>query len=138
MTGHQSSPVKGGMGGMGSYGGGGINAILEKHRATGGLSMGNKDFMKLSKGGAAGGAARSQTGKSVNSRGTRATGRSGSRRSSKKDEFDWEEMGIEELDVMIEGHEREVIEAEKLKKKINSKKVMTAQQKAKEIAPLEE
>jgi hypothetical protein len=48
-------------------------------------------------------------------------------------------MEIEELDVMIEGHEREVLEAEKLKRKINSKKVMTAQQKkAKEIAPLEE
>jgi hypothetical protein len=84
MTGHQSSHVKGGMGGIGSYGDGGINAIIEKHKATGGLSLGNKDFMKLSKGGAAGGAARSQTGKSVRSTSTRATGRSGSSRYLKK------------------------------------------------------
>lgn len=68
------------------------------------------------------------------------TGRSGRSKGSrsKKDEINFEEMEIEEVDAMIEELDRGMKDAEKLVKKINSKKVMTEQQKKKEIAPLEE
>lgn len=88
---------------MSFYAGGNTIAnILATAGGKTGLSLNNKDFMKLSQGGKGGGnaATRSQTGKSQNSRGTRMTGRSGSRR-SKKSEFDWEDTSIMEIDVMI-------------------------------------
>lgn len=53
------------------------------------------------------------------------TGRSGRSRGSrsKKDEIDFEEMQIEEVDVMIEELDRAMKDAEKIVKKIKSRKV---------------
>lgn len=61
--------------------GGGIGMmqnILQAGDKTG-LTMANKDFMKMKRGGSASGA-RSQTGRSQNSRGTRRTGGTRSRK----------------------------------------------------------
>lgn len=104
MTGAMSkaSPVKGGnVMSLLNSGGGGIQGILDRAGVSGGksgLTMGNKDFMKLNKGGNAGGA-RSQTGSRKTGR-TARTGVSKSRK-SKNDQFDFESMEIEEIQGMI-------------------------------------
>jgi hypothetical protein len=76
------SPTKMGPGNL--FGGGGIQSILMQAGAITkdktGLTMDNKNFRKLDKGGTVG-AAKSQTGRSQNSRGTRKTATSKSRRS---------------------------------------------------------
>lgn len=115
--------MTGGAGGM-------IQGILSAGAGKTGLTMANKDFMKLNRGGSASGA-RSQTGQSRRSAGTRKTGGT---RSRKDQEIDFDEMEIEEIDAMIEESERLLNEADKERKKINKKK-MTPQQKAKMTEP---
>jgi hypothetical protein len=79
---------------------GGIQALLEREGFVGGktgLTLGNKEFMKLNRaGGASTGGAMSQTG-------SRKTGRTGfsKSRKSKSDVMDFEAMEVEEIESLI-------------------------------------
>ena len=94
--GYSPSKNDGGFPGGGFPGGKNIFSIMEKHGFAGGssgLTMGNKDFMKLQNaGGSMKGGPRSATG----SRKTGRTGYSKSRK-SKNDQEDFESMEIEEI-----------------------------------------
>jgi len=78
------------------------------------LTMDNKNFRKLDRGGTAP-SAKSLAGKSQNSRGTRMTGAM-SRQSRVEEDF--ESMEIEEVEALIEKAERDMKMAEDAKRKI--------------------
>ena len=123
------SPSKGDGGFQGGVFGGGKNifSIMEKHGFSGGssgLTMGNKDFMKLQNaGGSMKGGPRSMTG----SRKTGRTGMSKSRK-SKNEQEDFEAMEVEEIQSRIESLEDAMKKLEKSRAKI-LKKVTTAVQR---------
>lgn len=123
------SPSKGDGGFPGGVFGGGKNifSIMEKHGFSGGssgLTMGNKDFMKLQNaGGSMKGGPRSMTG----SRKTGRTGMSKSRK-SKNEQEDFEAMEVEEIQSRIESLEDAMKKLEKSRAKI-LKKVTTAVQR---------
>ena len=103
------------MGGMSAGFGGGIQGILQQSAGgTTGLTMGNKAFAKMSKGGgAASVGTRSIAGRSNASRGTRRTGGGTMSRKSKRDEEDFDAMEIEEIQSLIEQAEAAMDEKRK-------------------------
>ena len=116
---------------------GGIQALLEREGFVGGkngLTMGNKDFMKLNKAGGMGGGAMSQTG----SRKTGRTGVTGFSKSKKSAVMDFEEMEIEEVESLIQSDEAQIKTLEQAVKKINKNKLLNDGQRKKDLQPLEE
>ena len=105
---------------------GGIQALLEREGFVGGkdgLTMGNKDFMKLNKAGGMSGGAMSQTGSRKTGR-TGVSGRTGFSKSKKSAVMDFEEMEIEEVESLIQGDENEIKTCEQAVKKINKNKLL--------------
>jgi len=106
------SPVKGGPLALLGGGGNNIQAILQAAGAAkSNLTAGNKDLMKMNRG-------NELTEKSVRSGGTRKTGDATTKSRKSRVEEDFENMEIEEIDILIENAEREMKQATDAKKKI--------------------
>ena len=114
------------------FGGGSIADIIAaagQAAKTSGLTMDNKALKKLGSGPGGNAGARSQT-----SKGTRKTDTK-SRKS--KHEEDFENMEIEEVEILIENAEREMKQAADAKRKITRGKQGTAKAKEAKLAPFE-
>ena len=137
--GYSPSKNDGGFPGGGFPGGKNVFSIMEKHGfvgGTSGLTMGNKDFMKLQNAGG------SQKGGPRSATGSRKTGRTGYSKSkkSKADHEDFEAMEIEEVQSRIDTAEYTMKNLEKSRAKI-LKKAQTAVQRdaaKKDLQPIED
>mmetsp|Transcript_42744 Transcript_42744/g.65681 ORF Transcript_42744/g.65681 Transcript_42744/m.65681 type:complete len:190 (+) Transcript_42744:1763-2332(+) len=117
---------------MGGAAGGGISQIIAAAGiGKSNLTMDNKNFRKLDRGGTAPSA---KSMKSQNSRGTRMTGAM-SRQSRVEEDF--ESMEVEEVEALIEKAERDMKMAEDAKRKIRRQKATTAQARDAKLGPIE-